>query len=133
MVKRPALSKGETDVARAVWDLGESTVGQVYDHLSQQKSIDYSTVQTYIRRLEAKGYITSRRVGRNKIYRPKVRPGKVIGEALDDMMNRLFDGEVLPLMRHLIEDRGIDDQELKALRELIDSAVKERREDESHE
>jgi predicted transcriptional regulator len=94
--------------------------------LSSNRSVDYSTVQTYIRRLEAKGYITARRVGRNKIYRPKVRPGKVIGEAIDDLMNRLFDGEVLPLMKHLINDRGIDENDLVELRRMLDSAAKDR-------
>lgn len=122
MSSRPTLSKGETDIARAIWNLGEATVGQVFDLLSEQKEIDYSTVQTYIRRLEAKGYIAARRVGRNKIYRPKIRPGKVIGEAVDDLTNRLFDGEVLSLMRHLINDRGIDDADLRELRKMIDSA-----------
>lgn len=129
MSPRPTLSKGETEIARAVWDLGEATVGQVFDHLIAHKEIDYSTVQTYIRRLEAKGYITARRVGRNKIYRPKVRPGKVIGEAIDDLMNRLFDGEVLPLMKHLINDRGIADDDLVELRRLLDTAANDRDED----
>lgn len=122
--KRPALSKGETEIARAIWSLGEATVGQVFEFLSSNRDIDYTTVQTYIRRLESKGYISATRVGRNKIYRPKVRPGKVIGEAIDDLMNRLFDGEVLPLVRHLIENRELADKDLQELRAMIDEAAK---------
>ena len=120
MVPRPPLSKGEMEVVRAVWRLGEATVGQVFDYLSERTEHDYTTVQTYIRRLESKGYLRSRRVGRNKIYSPKVRPQTVIGEAVNDFMNQVFDGEVLPLMRHLIQRRGVSDEEVAQLRRLLE-------------
>ena len=44
-------------------------------------------------------------------------------------MNRLFDGEVLPLMKHLINDRGIADDDLVELRRLLDTAANDRDED----
>ena len=40
-------------------------------------------------------------------------------------MNRLFDGEVFPLFQHLIEDRGISDDETRQLRELLDRLERE--------
>ena len=64
--------------------------------------------------------------GRTMIYSPKVKPRKVIGQTIDDLIDRLFGGETLPLMRHLIEDRGISDKDLAELRKLIDM---ERRDD----
>jgi predicted transcriptional regulator len=120
VAKRPALSKGELEVARVVWERGAGTLGEIYEAVSAARGLDYTTVQTYLRRLELKGYLKSSRRGRTKIYAPKVRPTQVIGETIDDLLNRLFDGEVVPLMRHLIEDRGISDAELQALRTLLD-------------
>ena len=125
MAKRPNLSKGEMEVARTIWNLGEAPLGQIYETISEERDIDYSTVQTYIRRLEAKGYIKTRRIGRNKLYSAKVRPGVVIGQALDEMMNQLFDGEVIPMVKHLINDRGITEAELRQLRKLIDQAERD--------
>ena len=49
----------------------------------------------------------------------------VIRETLDDLIDRLFAGETLPLVRHLIEDRGISHDELAQLRELIDQLEEE--------
>jgi predicted transcriptional regulator len=120
MPSRPALSKGELEVARAVWDLQEATVGDVHQWFPKNRKLDYTTVQTYLRRLESKGYVKTRREGRNKIYSPKVRPQQVIRETVDDLMTRLFDGETLPLMQHLIQDRGISPEETQRLRELLD-------------
>ena len=119
MVPRPALSKGELEVARVVWRLGEATVGSIFEAFPKRRKLDYTTVQTYLRRLEAKGYLRTRREGRNKIYSARVRPSTVIGETVDDLMDRLFDGETLALMHHLIHDRGISSEETQKLREML--------------
>lgn len=119
MNQRPALSKGEMEVARAIWKLGSATVGQAFEAMPEDNRPDYSTVQTYIRRLEAKGYLRAKRTGRNKVYAPKIRPSQVIRETVDDFMQRLFDGETIPLMRHLINGRGITADEISAIRELL--------------
>ena len=119
MKHRPALSKGELEVARVIWRLGSATVGQAFEAISEENRPDYTTVQTYIRRLETKGYLRARRMGRNKVYAPKIRPSQVIRETVDDFMNRLFDGEAIPLMRHLINDRGITKEEISTIRQLL--------------
>ena len=119
MGRRAALSKGELEVARVVWKLGEATLGQIFEAFPKRRKFDYTTVHTYLRRLEAKGYLRTRRDGRNKIYSPRVRPSKVIRETVDDLMERLFDGETLALMHHLIHDRGISPEEIGKLREML--------------
>jgi BlaI family penicillinase repressor len=120
MAERPPLSKGEMEVARELWQLGSATVRQVHEAFSPEREIDFTTVQTYLRRLEAKGYVKARLAGRTLVYSSRVKPRKVIGEAIDDLVDRLLGGEVLPLMQHLIEDGNISDSDLVALRQLID-------------
>ncbi len=48
----------------------------------------------------------------------------MIRETVDDLIDRLFGGETMPLMRHLIEERGIDDDDLAQLRQLLDDQDK---------
>ncbi len=115
MAKRGALPKSELEIAKVVWDLGEATVRQVLEALPEERELDFWTVQTYLRRLEAKGYLAKRKEGRNNVYSPAVRPTAVISEAMDDFINRLFDGEALPLFQHLIRDRGLSDNEIDQL------------------
>lgn len=120
MAERPALSKAELEVARILWELGSATVREVFEAFPPERDVDFATVQTYLRRLEAKGYVQSRTRGRTKVYSPKIKPRTVIRETVGDLLDRLFDGEAIPLMRHLIEDRGITDEELRELRALIE-------------
>jgi predicted transcriptional regulator len=125
MTERPSLSKGEMEVARILWELGRATVRQVHDAFPADRTIDFATVQTYLRRLEAKGYVKGQLEGRLRVYTPRVRPNTVIRETVDELVDRLFGGETLPLVRHLIEDRGLQDQDLAELRRLIDRLEEE--------
>jgi BlaI family transcriptional regulator, penicillinase repressor len=129
MVRRPALSKAEMEVVRIVWNLGEATVRQAFDAFPPQRNIDFTTVQTYLRRLETKGYLRAKREGRAMVYRPRVRPDDVIRDTVGDLVNRLFDGQTVPLLHHLIRDRSIRKEDIDELREMIDQW--EERQDES--
>ena len=124
MAERPPLSKGEMEIARSLWDIGPATVREVHESVSKSRSIDFSTVQTYLRRIESKGYANSKLKGRVRTYSSKTKPGTVIRETVDDLVDRLFGGEAMPLVRHLVEDRGIDAAEIAELRELIDRLEK---------
>ena len=120
MRDRPGLSKGEMEVVRVLWGLGEATVRQVLEAFPPRRTIDFSTVQTYLRRLEAKGYVQTRLEGRVHVYSSRIKPRTVIRETVDDLVDRLFGGDTLPLVRHLIEERGLSDQDVRQLRELLE-------------
>jgi len=126
MSKRPSVAKSELEVAQIVWQLGEASVRQVLDALPVDRDLDFKTVQTYLRRLEAKGYLRSTREGRVKIYQPRVRRDQVVREVIDDFLDRLFDGEALPLFQHLIHDRGLTDAEIGQLRAMLDQLENKR-------
>lgn len=125
MTRRPALSKGEMEVARVLWELGKATVREVHEAFPEDAAIEFTTVQTYLRRLEAKGYVSAKLKGRTRVYAPKVKPRTVIRETVDDLVDRLFGGESLPLMRHMIEERGISGDELAELRRMLDGLTEE--------
>ena len=120
MTERPALSKGEMDVARVLWDLKSATVREVHESLLKHRKMDFSTVQTYLRRLEQKGYAKTTLAGRNRVYAPRVRATTVIRETVNDLVDRLFGGDALPLMRHLIEDGRVSNDEIDQLKAIID-------------
>ena len=108
------------EVARLLWDIGPATVRDIHRAFSNQKAIEFATVQTYLRRIEKKGYATSKLDGRTRVYAAKARPRTVIRDTVDELVQRLFGGETMPLVRHLIEERGIAAEELAELKELVD-------------
>lgn len=125
MVERAGLSKGEMEVVRLLWKLAPASVRQIHEALPPEREMDFATVQTYLRRLETKGYAKSTLDGRVRIYSAKTKARTVIRQTVDDLVNRLFAGDTMPLMRHLIEERGIDEHELAELRAMLDRLEKE--------
>ncbi|MGI9516538.1 MAG: BlaI/MecI/CopY family transcriptional regulator [Pirellulaceae bacterium] len=124
MVDRPALSKGEMEIARLLWEIGPATVREVFEAIPESRKMDFSTVQTYLRRLESKGHANSKLNGRIRVYSARTKPRTVIRETVDDLVQRLFGGETMPLVRHLIEERGIDADDLAELRTLMEQLEK---------
>ena len=131
MPPRPGLSKAETEIARLVWELKSATVRQVHDALPAKRSVDFTTVQTYLRRLEEKGYLRVRLENRTRIYSPRVKPGTVIRETVNDLVDRLFGGEAMPLVKHLVEERRYSPEEIEQLRAMIDQLDTESQEADS--
>ena len=128
MVDRPALSKGEMNVARILWEIGPATVRSVFEACPADPPIDFSTVQTYLRRLETKGHANSKLDGRIRVYSARTKPQTVIRQTVDDLVSRLFAGDTMPLVRHLIEDRDISADDLAELQKLVKRMAKARKE-----
>ena len=121
------LPKSELEVARIVWDLGGATVRQVLEALPGNRGLEFKTVQTYLRRLKAKGYVRTRREGRNDIYIPRVRPDKVVREVVKDFLNTVFDGDTTLLFQHLIHDQGLTNEEIDQLQETLEELKRRER------
>jgi BlaI family transcriptional regulator, penicillinase repressor len=125
MGDRPALSKGEMEIVRAVWDLGEASVRQVHERLGAG---EFATVQTFLRRLEAKGYLKGTNRGKVRFYSPRAKPQSVIRQTVDEFVERMFGGSALPLVRCLVEDGKVSADEVAELRTLLDRLDAERKE-----
>ncbi len=120
--KLPALSPAETEVLRIIWQLGSGTVQQVHAGLPAGREIAYATVQTLLRRLEAKGYLTHATEGRAHVFSPAIKQADVISRTVGDFVERLYGGDPVPLMMHLADSASLDAADIKRLKNLINKA-----------
>ncbi len=125
MAANTPLSRAELEVAQTLWKLKEATVRQVFEAIPEEREIDFWTVQTLLRRLEAKDYLKSRLEGRTRIYKAKVKPATVVKRLTNDFVDRVFDGEAIPLFQHLLRHRDLNAQEIEKLRQMLDEQSKE--------
>ena len=120
MAKQDPLSRAELEVARVLWKLKQASVRQVFEALAERRDTDFWTVQTLLRRLEKKEYVKSKLDGRVRIYQPRAKPQTVVNRLTEDFLDRVFDGEAMPLVQHLIQNKGLSESEIAALRKLLD-------------
>jgi BlaI family penicillinase repressor len=120
--KLRAMSPAETEILRLVWQLGAATVQQVHEALPANRKVAYKTVQTLLRRLEEKGYLSHHAEGKAHLFIPAVRREAVVKRTVLDFLDRLFGGDPRPLMQFLAREGRVDAQDIEELKKLIDKS-----------
>ncbi|MCU0714120.1 MAG: BlaI/MecI/CopY family transcriptional regulator [Pirellula sp.] len=123
----PGLSKGELVIAKLLCDRSPATVREIFESLPEDQPMDFATVQTYLRRLETKGYASSILESKTRIYSSKSQASSIVKRTVDELLSRLFGGSKMPLVRHLIEERSITSDELQELKELVDQLAEQKK------
>lgn len=115
------LGESELQVLRALWDSGPVTVRDVLNHLHQRgRKVAYTTVLTFLTRLEQKGFVKSDKSGLAYVYRAAVTRNQVTRFRLKTMLDELFDGEAAPLVLQLMKTEKFSAQEIAELQKLIE-------------
>lgn len=119
---QPRLSKLELQVMEIFWDRGAQTVREAQEHFPEKNRPAYTTVQTVVNRLEAKGALArARKLGNAHVFTPTMSRNTAQRRLVDEFLG-LFGGRMQPLMSHLVESGKLtldDVQEAeKLLREL---------------
>jgi predicted transcriptional regulator len=124
MARKPsvALTDAEAQVMAVLWRLNLASVGEVVAAINERRSVTYSTVQTILRILEAKGYVTHDKVARAFVYRAVVDERQARRRALRHLVSRLFEGSPSLLVLNVLEDEDLDPVEREQLKKLIESA-----------
>jgi predicted transcriptional regulator len=118
--KSETLTGQELEIMKIVWPLGRATVRAIYERLRDRRTIAYTTVQTMMNILEAKGHLKKTRGDKTQDYVP-VRPQQaVVKSMVREFVDRVFDGSARPLLLHLVKEKGLTDRERRALQKLLD-------------
>jgi predicted transcriptional regulator len=118
--ERSKLGERELDIMRALWRLGRGTVSEVQEALGAEgHEVAYTTVQTMLNRLEAKGQVARDTAGKAHRYRPRLKEPAAAGSAVRALVDRFFGGSAEALATHLVE-RDLDGDTLDRLQAAID-------------
>jgi predicted transcriptional regulator len=118
----PALTDAEARVMAVLWRLQKASVGDVVTAINETRAVTYSTVQTILRILETKGYVTHSKVARAFVYEPVVDERQARRRALRHLVSRLFEGSPSLLVLNVLEDEEIEPAEREQLKRLIERA-----------
>jgi BlaI family transcriptional regulator, penicillinase repressor len=119
----PALTDAEARVMTVLWSMETATVADIVQGLTKKKSTpSYSTIQTILRILETKGYVTHEKQARAFVYRPIVDERQARRRALRHLVGRLFQGSPSLLVLNVLDDEELGADELKRLKKMIEDA-----------
>lgn len=123
MTDERLLTEAELELMTTLWDLGEGTVRDVMAQLPPERA--YTTVSTLLRILEQKGFVSPRAEGRRHVYVPVVPRDGYERRGVRHLLSRLFRGDAVTLVRHLVEDDdALSDDALRELQQLVDEKLR---------
>jgi predicted transcriptional regulator len=123
------LGELQRAIMETVWELGEATVAQVRQRLASRKELAYTTVLSVMQKLEKAGWLRHRAEGKTYRYMPRKTRREVGAMSLRRFMDRVFHGDPMALFQHMLEDQSLSQEDLTALRHMIDRRKKELRDE----
>lgn len=129
MAKRPTtIPDSELDVLKVLWDRGQATVREVLETLrGAGRQWSYATVATLLDRLETKGVITSDRSELAFVYRPVISSHEVRQKRVNNLVDKLYQGEPGLLVLHLLKSHPLDPKQAKEVRAVLEEMTGEKK------
>jgi len=115
---RGQLTPLELEIMNVLWETGPANVQAVQDHLTGD--LAYTTVQTMLNVLYRKGKVKRALQGRAYVYQAVVSRETARGQALRDVVNRLFGGSAETLVMSLVKSHRLTPAKLAELNKLIE-------------
>ena len=91
----------ELECLKALWHIGNGTVKDVREILTQDRNLAYTTVMTVLDRLVKRGTVERQKEGRSFVYTPLVGRDELRRIAIKDLLDSFFDGSEKDLIAFL--------------------------------
>jgi BlaI family penicillinase repressor len=121
------LTETEWEIMKVIWDKEPCAAGTVQEALTKERNRAYSTVKTTMDRMVEKGFLEIDKIRNLQLFKSCISEIDAKRGEFRKMLKRAFDGALTPMMQFLIEHEGLSKTEASQLRELVNSAKKQKR------
>lgn len=122
-MRDPRFTDRELDVMSILWREGSGTVAEVRERLADR--LAYTSVLWALQTLEEKGFVRHEKEGRAHRYVPLVEPEAAGANALERLVDKVFQGSAEMLLAQLVAERNLGPGELQRMRDLLDRRLSE--------
>ena len=117
------LTQAELRIMNVLWLKGAGTVQAILESLSERPTLAYNSVLTTIRVLERKGYVKHSKDGRAHVYSALVGRKEASRSEIRHLVGRFFKDSHEQLVLNVLEDQGIESEELDRLRQMLERSA----------
>ncbi len=112
-------------IMTVLWERGEAGSAEVHRALLAERGLAPTTIATMLRKMEDRRLVTHRASGRQFLYTPAISETEVRRSAVKRVVDRLFEGDPMALVSHLVSEREIDRTELEELKRRVGATPRE--------
>lgn len=113
------LTKSEEEVMQWLWQLERATVSDIVEKIGEPRP-PHSTISSFIRILEKKGFVAHKAYGKTYEYFPIISKADYGKQNISELVRDYFDGSVSNLVSFLVKNEKIDNDELQKLLDEMD-------------
>ena len=121
---RPAAF--ELAILRVLWRRGRATVREVHEDLLGERRQGYTTVLKTMQIMVEKGLATRDESNMSHIYAPAVEEAATHTSLIKNLADKAFGGSGHRLLMHALHEEESSDEELDALKALLETKRRER-------
>jgi BlaI family penicillinase repressor len=112
------LTKAEEEIMVMIWKKGACTVSDLIKEMNEPKPA-HSTISSFIRILEKKGYVKHKAYGRTYEYFPTREKSDYSKGRLSGLISDFFDGSVDELVSFIVKEDKMSINEMQSLLDKI--------------
>lgn len=121
MKKLTRLPDAELEVMKVVWQKGSGvSTSEIKQELDKQRAWNVSALQTLLNRLIDRGFLTSYKKGKNKLYDIIVEKENYLAFENGSFLKKVNENSVTKLVASLYHSRCISKKDLQELAEFIE-------------
>ena len=115
----PKPTEVELELLRALWDKGSASVRELYEVVSRNRALGYTSVLKTLQIMTEKGLVERTEAGKAHIYRTAASQEETQSQMLRDLSERLFSGSAAQLAMHALSMDPASAEELEEIRKII--------------
>ncbi|MCI9353753.1 MAG: BlaI/MecI/CopY family transcriptional regulator [Firmicutes bacterium] len=124
MKKLTRLPDTELEVMKVVWQKGNGvSTSEIKQELDKQRTWNVSALQTLLNRLIDRGFLTSYKKGKNKLYDIVVEQESYLTFENSSFLKKVNENSVTKLVASLYHSRCISKKDLQELAEFIEKSA----------
>ena len=113
------ITSAESQIMETLWRRAPLSTEEIVAEVGPAQAWAEGTVRTLINRLLKKKAIRGERDEGRYVYRPLVERAQYVLSESRGLLDRLFEGEVSPLVAHFAQHRALSPADVKKLKQLI--------------
>lgn len=118
-----SLSKSEEELMQILWKKETAMMKDLLEAYPEPKPAN-TTIATLLKRIQDKGFIDYKQVGRSREYFPLVEKKRYFSKQVNGIIKKFFNNSASQFASFFTEETNLTKKELEELKTIIDKQIK---------
>ena len=120
------LSQTEEELMQYLWKLEKAFMKDLLESYPAEKQPAPTTVATLLKRMQDKGFVDYKQLGRSRQYFPLVKKSDYFSKHVNGLIRKFFNNSTSQFASFFTSETNLSEKELQELKSIIDQEIKKK-------